>query len=358
MREVRAFEARARAAGVRREQLLAARYALCASLDDVVLNTPWGSEGPWASASLVATFHQEVRAGDGFFALLQRLVASPGTNLDVLELMYFCLSLGFQGRYRLAQRGSGDLDRVREDLYATIARQRGAAPEAELSPRWRGVDAPYRPLRVQVPAWVAGTAALAILAGVFVWASWGSEAASDAAFERAMAAQPTRMPNLARAAAPMPPPPSVTEPGLLSRLRQFLKPEIDAHLVEVLGTDAAPLVRLTGGGMFPSGSATLDPRFVPVLQRIGAALRDERGPVLVTGHTDSQPVRTVAFPSNFALSTARARAAQAVVAHALGDPARISAEGRADAEPIQSNATPAGQAANRRIEVQLLRREE
>ncbi len=108
------------------DQLRPAHYALCASLDDVVLNTPWGSSGGWAARSLVSTFHQEVRSGERFFDLLAQLRQNPGTFLPVLELMYLCLSLGFQGRYRLSPRGPGELDRLREDLYTIIVRQRQA----------------------------------------------------------------------------------------------------------------------------------------------------------------------------------------------------------------------------------------
>ena len=104
-----------------------AHYALCASIDDVVLNTPWGSTGSWGARSLVATFHQEVRAGERFFVLLGQMREQPGTFLPVLELMYLCLSLGFQGQYRLSPRGPGELERIREDLYTIIARQRGQA---------------------------------------------------------------------------------------------------------------------------------------------------------------------------------------------------------------------------------------
>ena len=61
------------------------------------------------------------------------------------------------------------------------------------------------------------------------------------------------------------------------------------------------------------------------------------------------------FPSNFALSQARAAAAAAVIVAANGTPGRFIAEGRADAEPLASNATPEGREENRRIEVVLLR---
>ncbi len=103
IQQVRTFERHARDAGVPREQLAPAHYALCASIDDVVLNTPWGSSGSWGARSLVASFHQEVRAGERFFVLLNQMKENPGNFLPVLELMYLCISLGFQGQYRLSR---------------------------------------------------------------------------------------------------------------------------------------------------------------------------------------------------------------------------------------------------------------
>ena len=131
IQQVRAFEQAARDGGVPMDQLRPAHYALCASLDDVVLNTPWGSSGAWAARSMVSTFHQEVRSGERFFELLDQLKPNPGNFLPVLELMYLCLSLGFQGQYRLSPRGPGELDRIREDLYTIIiAPAAGGGPGA------------------------------------------------------------------------------------------------------------------------------------------------------------------------------------------------------------------------------------
>ena len=88
IQQIRTFEQTARDGGVPIDQLRPAHYALCASLDDVVLNTPWGSSGGWAARSLVSTFHQEVRSGERFFDLLAQLRQNPGKFLPVLELMY------------------------------------------------------------------------------------------------------------------------------------------------------------------------------------------------------------------------------------------------------------------------------
>jgi type VI secretion system protein ImpK len=359
VRQIRVFEQEARDKGVPLEQLRPAHYALCASLDDIVLNTPWGSGGPWSQRSLVSTFHQEVRSGERFFDVLKQMCANPGRFLPVIELMYICMSLGFIGQYRLSRRGVGEINRIREETYAVIVRQKKPA-EPALAPHTKGVNAPYRPARFIVPLWVAAAAGLGVIGALFLWFSISLNAESDTVYARLQGAPPDRMPTITRtpvvepapAVAVAPPPP---EPSSLDKLRQFLKPEIDQKLVEVLGTPAQPLVRIIGRNMFASGSATLTASFKPLLERIGLALKEEIGPVKVIGYTDSEPIRTIAFPSNFQLSTARAQAASTIIGAALGEPSRITVEGRADADPIAPNATPEGRERNRRIEVVLTR---
>jgi type VI secretion system protein ImpK len=362
VQQIKVFEREARDKGVPLEQLRPAHYALCASLDDVVLNTPWGSSGPWSERSLVSTFHQEVRSGERFFDVLKQMRDNPGRFLPVVKLMYLCMSLGFIGQYRLSRRGVGDINRIREETYAVIVRQQQKATEPDLAPHTKGVDAPYRPVRFRVPLWVAASAGLGIVAALFLWFSIGLNAASDDLFARLQAAPPAHMPTITRVAAVAPPPPAPTlppsppAPTVLDRLRTFLQPEIEQGLVEVTGTIGQPLVRITARGMFASGSATVDPKFKPLLDRIGLALKEEQGAVHVIGYTDNQPIRTIAFPSNFQLSAARALAAGKIMAASIGDASRLSAEGRADADPIAPNTTPEGRERNRRIEVLLDRK--
>jgi type VI secretion system protein ImpK len=141
VRQIRVFEQEARDKGVPLEQLRPAHYALCASLDDIVLNTPWGSSGTWSQRSLVSTFHQEVRSGERFFDVLKQMSANPGKFLPVIELMYICMSLGFIGQYRLSRRGVGEINRIREETYAVIVRHKKPA-EPALAPHTKGVNGP------------------------------------------------------------------------------------------------------------------------------------------------------------------------------------------------------------------------
>jgi type VI secretion system protein ImpK len=352
-REIKRFEETARARQIPMEQLRPAHYALCASLDDVVLATPWGSQGAWAARSLVSTFHQEVRSGERFFDVLRQLQQNPGGYLPVLELMYFCLSLGYMGRYRLSPRGPAEIDKIREDTYSVIRRQR---PEGEtgLSPHWQGVTAPYRAKRFSIPVWVVAVVALGVLALVYSSFLFSLGHSSSAQFEALVTAPPAAMPQIVRAApvvAPVEPAPA--GPTILDRLKGFLSPEIAAGKVSILGTVSAPIIRINNTGLFASGSAVVEDDDVPLLQRIGQALSHEKGSVVVTGYSDNQPIHTLQFPSNFELSTARAQAAAAIIDQSIGDESRLSAKGMGDADPIASNDTADGRAQNRRVDITM-----
>src|SRR5437868_515153 len=131
--------------------------------------------------------------------------------------------------------------------------------------------------------------------------------------------------------------PPTAAPDVIDRMRKFLASEIAEGLVTVEGDPQRLLIRVTARGMFDSGSATVQPKFINVLRRIGEALGSEPGRITVLGHSDNQPIRTVQFPSNFQLSAARAQSAMAVLAGKTGQPERFSSAGRADTEPLASN---------------------
>jgi len=146
--ELRTFEQGALSRGVPRDTVFTARYALCAAVDEAVLTTPWGAEGGWSAESLLITFHKETAGGAKFFAILDRVSQDPAANLDLLELMYLCLRLGFKGKYMVMPDGDRKLDELQERLVERIRRYRGT-PESELSPQWA-------PARVSSPeAWKA-----------------------------------------------------------------------------------------------------------------------------------------------------------------------------------------------------------
>jgi len=165
--EIRMFERQAKSLGVTPETGLAARYALCALLDETVLNTPWGSESRWSSQSLLSTFHNETWGGEKFFQILDRVSQNPAQNLDILELMYICISLGFEGKYRVQDRGSVALTEVQDSIFRLIRSYRGEI-EQDLSLHWRGVEDKRNVLVRYVPLWVVAAFSGALLLATYL----------------------------------------------------------------------------------------------------------------------------------------------------------------------------------------------
>lgn len=162
VQEIRDFEARARDAGIRQEIILSARYLLCTVLDEAVMNTPWGSESAWSQRSLLTVFHGETSGGEKCFLILDRMRQSPAENLDILELFYIFLSLGFEGKYRLVGRGRDQLSQIRDELFAIIRRYRGDYERA-LSTRWQGIGNAGNRLTDYLPVWVVASLLAAVL---------------------------------------------------------------------------------------------------------------------------------------------------------------------------------------------------
>jgi chemotaxis protein MotB len=129
---------------------------------------------------------------------------------------------------------------------------------------------------------------------------------------------------------------------------------IRSNLVIVRRNGTTVEVEIRTDILFPSGSATLSPTAVDVIRKLALSLAALPNPVRVEGHTDSQPIETAAFPSNWELSAARAASVVHLIANSGIDPARLSVIGRAQYSPAQSNGTVAGRNANRRVLIAIL----
>lgn len=349
--EIRSFETQLRALALSNDQVRHAHYVVCATVDDLVLNTPWGGNSLWAKQGMVGTFHRETVGGERFFDNLAQLKSDPGRNASVLELMYLCLSLGFQGHLRITPRGMEEIARLRDDLHRLLRRGETAQ---ELSPHWRGVRELPRRLTSIVPLWVIGSASAVLLLLAYVTFSFLLNGVSDELFGR-LAALPQRGAIVTRPPAAPPPVPVALQQA--PRIKKFLEREIAEGLVTVTETMDSVVVRIRNRGLFASGSATVEQAFLATIQRIAQALEAEKGKVLIVGHTDNQPIRSVRFPSNWHLSVARAESVGALVGKHLSDQSRIKAVGKADTDPVAGNDTPEGREQNRRIDVVLSKAE-
>ncbi|CAB3751150.1 type IVB secretion system protein IcmH/DotU [Paraburkholderia humisilvae] len=341
--QVHSFESYAQTLGVSSQTVVAARYVLCTMIDESVNNAPWGDLSGWAQKTLLVTFHGETYGGAKFFQILERLAADFSRHLDLIELMYICLALGFGGRYLVEPGGLGRLADIQDDLYRRIRALR-EAPAVELAPHWRGIEDRRNPLLRYVPLWVIGLAALCILLAAFLFFHTRLNTLSDP-----VSAQLAKL-GLEDA----PPPQTVVRPKVARKtLKQLLAPEEQAGKLTVdEKPDGEDTVRLAANALFPSGGADIAADEIGLLHRITWALNQVEGRVIIVGHTDDQPVRSLKFKDNFELSTARAQNTLQIIAQGLNDPRRLEASGAGSSQPIATPVdTPENRARNRRVEI-------
>lgn len=169
--EIRQFDNRLRELGIKPEIALSARYVLCSVLDETILNTPWGSESPWAQRTLLSVFHNETSGGEKVFLILDRMRQAPADNIHMIELIYICLSLGFEGKYRLNSRGRDAIEVIRDDLFLIIRGYRGDH-ERSLSTHWQGLGRTKKTLTEYLPIWVIVVIAVCLLFFSFVGFRW------------------------------------------------------------------------------------------------------------------------------------------------------------------------------------------
>jgi type VI secretion system protein ImpK len=351
---IEAFERDARAGGAPADQVQVAKYALAATADDIVQNLPTEDRHVWTRYSMLVRFFGERTGGVKFFQELDRAKQNPAVNLGLLELMHACLSLGFEGVYRAAG-GMGALQGLRRDLYETIRRARGQAIE-DLSPHWRGQTIGLAGTRLQIPVWAVAAAAGVLLLGVYLFLRHVLNGQAEALALRMAALYPDTEIQIAREAVVKPPPAPKPEiaPQLVC-IKRALAPEILAGKVSAEQTPSTIFVRIGSVVLFPSGGANANSAFAPIAEKIAQALDKQPGDVTVTGYTDADPIRTIAFPSNFELSQARAKSAAALLKSGLSNPKRLVIKGKGATDPVAPNDVEANKARNRRVEISIPR---
>ena len=226
------------------------------------------------------------------------------------------------------------------DLHRRIRDHRGTPP-TELSLRWQGLqDRRHRLIRY-VPWWVVGTAALAVLAIAFV--VYHSRLSSAVAPVHAKLAAV----GLEEFTAPR-----ETAPFEGRTLKQLLAADAARGALSVEEDGGRTLITLPAPNLFASGSAVVNPAYTETLQRIADAIDQVPGRVLVVGHTDDQPLRSLRYRDNFDLSRERAVGVVKLLQASLATPGRLEWTGAGSSQPrYQPPSEPANRARNRRVEI-------
>jgi len=143
----------------------------------------------------------------------------------------------------------------------------------------------------------------------------------------------------------------------MTYLAQALASEIGAGNVEVHLDARGLVISLRQAAFFPSGGDVIATSGFNSLEKISRIVRDLPNPVLLEGHTDSAPVHTRRFRSNWDLSTARSIAMLELFEGRYGIPgSRFAVSCYADTQPVDSNDSAEGRAHNRRVDIVILNR--
>jgi type VI secretion system protein ImpK len=337
---VRSFEEQCRQFSVDPAHVRIARYVVCTFVDTAVFQTPWGGHHVWGSRSLLVLFEQEAAGGVKFFDMLNELSKAPDRYLDLLELQYVCLALGFMGMYREQPDGQSQVQSRQDALYRLI-RDRRAGLGAVLAVNWKGLAEPKaKALRI-IPWWVTlVTAAVIVLGAVIVARTWLSDAAAPTAKLLA-----TR--GLLIDYQPVP------APAAPSRLKALLAPQESAGELTAEEFGNRTVVTLQVPELFQSGSARIAPGHEALFAAIGRALQAVPGRIMIIGHTDDQPLRSFRYADNIELSRARALAVAELIKPAISNVSRIEWSGVGSAQPrFQPASRPENRARNRRVEIE------
>jgi len=168
------FDGNCKVIGVETEKKDFAKYALVALIDEKVLALPQKWSGPWRSHPLQFDYFGDMVAGKRFFEHLDRMLQDPEEYVDVMEIFYLCLCLGFKGKY-------GDDKPAIEDLIKNIAR-------AIIKHR-PSISTPTPPSRIAnkkrrtvpiVPSWMvaAVSASIAVLLWLGAWITVSNQSTS------------------------------------------------------------------------------------------------------------------------------------------------------------------------------------
>jgi chemotaxis protein MotB len=142
-----------------------------------------------------------------------------------------------------------------------------------------------------------------------------------------------------------------------------IKSSIEAYLVKqgaqekvsMTITRRGLIVSLKEAGFFDPGQAHIKSSAYDLINTIAEAMTQYNNPLRLEGHTDSTPISTAQFPSNWELSSARAtNGLKYLLKYFDLDPNKISATGYGEFRPVADNATAEGRAKNRRVDLVML----
>jgi type VI secretion system protein ImpK len=162
------LERQAKRQGQSDEDIKATQYALCALIDETILNSRWAFKDQWTERPLQLEYFGEHMAGERFFDLLARIRQKGSRKVDLLEVFCMCLILGFQGKYKLG--GQEELAQLTRTLMEEAISFRGGL--SGLARHWKvpeeSVELPVK----SIPQWAWITGVTSVLVVVLFYVTY------------------------------------------------------------------------------------------------------------------------------------------------------------------------------------------
>lgn len=165
--DIQAFETELMNRKYDKATVIAARYCLCSFVDEAVMSTPWGAESFWPEQTMLSKFHNESWGGEKFFGVLERVLDQSGRFQELLEFLYVCVGMGFEGKFHVMHNGRNMLDRLLDTVYQVLTKHRGEAPETLTAPE-ENVAHNRKTLRRVTPLWLISAIGCLTLAALYV----------------------------------------------------------------------------------------------------------------------------------------------------------------------------------------------
>ncbi|KGT94832.1 membrane protein [Erwinia typographi] len=341
--EIRLFETRCKQAGLPFDMIIGTRYCLCSVLDEAAAQTPWGTRGVWSGNGLLVTFHNESWGGEKVFQLLSRVSQNPVQHLPLLEVIHYCLLLGYEGRYRGIEQGRIQRDSLRARLAQLIQDTRGLQPPLNklqpVAPASQNIF--WRP---PVPLWACITVTAFIACLIYSGLNWRLSNATEPLL-RAIWQTPLPKMELVR---------RTNASQAVLDLRKRLADLITNRTLDVADGSSGSKVIVAADKLFVRGSSDLTPEGLTIVARLATAMDSIKGTLQLSVYTDSQPLQTTRFPTNYEYSLAQAQTLTSQLQQLMVGPGHmIKGEGRGDSNPLLPDDSSENRARNRRVEILL-----
>ncbi len=332
-------------------------YGLCCFIDETVLNTPWGAQSKWVHESLLVTFFKETWGGERFFQILDEMKSNPSTYIDAIEVYNVFLELGFEGQYRHQQDGGRILNEIKEENFLLISQYKPSL-NAPLSDLWEPSSNNQPSYLKTIPQWVIWTSVLAICLIAFFYLNLTLSNQADPVKRKLVALRDVGAISTVDHAFFQPDGDvflhtnnSGNKESIRKLLAEELAPEVASGVFAILTVKEGVVVRLARTDLFQSGSDNLASHYIPAIEKLARALNSFDSTIVISGHSDDVPIRTIKYPDNWALSEARAQSVKNIIETKLDKDIQILARGLADTNNLVPNSSPENRAKNRRVEV-------